>query len=107
VPLCAGTGPLMAESTRALRDGKRHAWRRASGGRPAETCLDPAEEELRGLFRPAGADLTVKGGIAADGNLTAWEFHTSLRHVGDRPAVCGATRLREYHRFPLLLRIGS
>jgi isoquinoline 1-oxidoreductase len=80
---------------------------RAAGGRPVKLVWTREEEFTWAYFRPAGV-IDVKSGIAADGKLTAWEFHNY--HSGtsgiDTPYVV-ANQLTEYHQVPLVLRSGS
>ncbi len=80
---------------------------RATGGRPVKLVWTREEEFTWAYFRPAGV-IEVKSGIAADGKLTAWEFHNY--HSGmsgiDTPYVV-ANQLTEYHQVPLVLRSGS
>ena len=80
---------------------------RAAGGRPAKLVWTREEEFTWAYFRPAGV-IDVKSGMAADGKLTAWEFHNY--HSGtsgiDIPYVV-ANQVTEYHQVPLVLRSGS
>ena len=80
---------------------------RAAGGRPVKLVWTREEEFTWAYFRPAGV-IEVKGGIAADGKLTAWEFHNY--HSGmsgiDTPYLV-ANQVIEYHQVPLVLRSGS
>ncbi len=80
---------------------------RAAGGRPVKLVWTREEEFTWAYFRPAGV-IDVKGGITADGKLTAWEFHNY--HSGmsgiDTPYVV-ANQVTEYHQVPLVLRSGS
>ena len=80
---------------------------RAAGGRPVKLVWTREEEFTWAYFRPAGV-IDVKSGIAADGKLTAWEFHNY--HSGmsgiDTPYVA-ANQVTEYHQVPLVLRSGS
>jgi CO/xanthine dehydrogenase Mo-binding subunit len=80
---------------------------RAAGSRPVKLVWTREEEFTWAYFRPAGV-IEVKSGIAADGKLTAWEFHNY--HSGmsgiDTPYVV-ANQLTEYHQVPLVLRSGS
>lgn len=80
---------------------------RATGGRPVKLVWTREEEFTWAYFRPVGV-IEIKGGIAADGKLTAWEFHNY--HSGmsgiDTPYVV-ANQLTEYHQVPLVLRSGS
>jgi len=80
---------------------------RATGRRPVKLVWTREEEFTWAYFRPAGV-IDVKGGIAADGKLTAWEFHNY--HSGmsgiETPYVV-ANQVTEYHQVPLVLRSGS
>lgn len=80
---------------------------RAANGRPVQLVWTREEEFTWAYFRPAGV-IEVKAGIAADGKLTAWEFHNY--HSGmsgiETPYVV-ANQLTEYHQVPLVLRSGS
>ena len=80
---------------------------RGAGGRPVKLVWTREEEFTWAYFRPAGV-IDVKSGIAADGKLTAWEFHNY--HSGmsgiDTPYVV-ANQVTEYHQVPLVLRSGS
>lgn len=80
---------------------------RAAGGRPVKVVWTREEEFTWAYFRPAGV-IEVKSGIAADGKLTAWEFHNY--HSGmsaiETPYVV-ANEYTEYHQVPLVLRSGS
>jgi len=80
---------------------------RATGGRPVKLVWTREEEFTWAYFRPAGV-IEVKSGTAADGKLTAWEFHNY--HSGmsgiDTPYVV-ANQLTEYHQVSLVLRSGS
>ncbi len=80
---------------------------RAAGGRPVKLVWTREEEFTWAYFRPAGV-IEVKSGIAADGKLTAWEFHNY--HSGmsgiETPYVV-ANQHTEYHPVPLVLRSGS
>jgi nicotinate dehydrogenase subunit B len=80
---------------------------RAANGRPVKLVWTREEEFTWAYFRPAGV-IEVKSGIAADGKLTAWEFHNY--HSGmsgiETPYVV-ANQVIEYHQVPLVLRSGS
>ncbi|HKM67530.1 MAG TPA: molybdopterin cofactor-binding domain-containing protein [Candidatus Acidoferrum sp.] len=80
---------------------------RAAGGRPVKLVWTREEEFTWAYFRPAGF-IEIKSGIAADGKLTAWEFHNY--HSGmsgiETPYVV-ANQHTEYHQVPLVLRSGS
>jgi nicotinate dehydrogenase subunit B len=78
-----------------------------AAGRPVKVVWTREEEFTWAYFRPAGV-IEVKGGVAADGTLTAWEFHNY--HSGssgiETPYVV-ANQRTEYHAVPLILRSGS
>jgi CO/xanthine dehydrogenase Mo-binding subunit len=78
-----------------------------AAGRPVKVVWTREEEFTWAYFRPAGV-IEIKSGIAADGTLTAWEFHNF--HSGssgiDSPYVV-ANQRTEYHTVPLILRSGS
>jgi isoquinoline 1-oxidoreductase len=78
-----------------------------AAGRPVKVVWTREEEFTWAYFRPAGV-MEVKSGIAADGTLTAWEFHNY--HSGtsgiETPYVV-ANQRTEYHPVPLILRSGS
>jgi nicotinate dehydrogenase subunit B len=80
---------------------------RAAGGRPVKLVWTREEEFTWAYFRPAGV-IEVKGGIEADGKLTAWDFHNY--HSGmsgiETPYVV-TNQVTEYHQVPLVLRCGS
>ena len=80
---------------------------KAAGGRPVKLVWTREEEFTWAYFRPAGV-IEVKSGIAADGKLTAWEFHNY--HSGmsgiETPYVV-ANQVTDYHQVPLVLRSGS
>jgi CO/xanthine dehydrogenase Mo-binding subunit len=80
---------------------------RATSGKPVKLVWTREEEFTWAYFRPAGV-IEVKSGVAADGKLTAWEFHNY--HSGmsaiETPYVV-ANQLTEYHQVPLVLRSGS
>jgi isoquinoline 1-oxidoreductase len=80
---------------------------RAAEGRPVQLVWTRQEEFTWAYFRPAGV-IEVRSGIAADGKLTAWEFHNY--HSGmsaiDSPYAV-ANQFTEYHPAPLVLRSGS
>jgi nicotinate dehydrogenase subunit B len=78
-----------------------------AAGRPVKVVWTREEEFTWAYFRPAGV-IEIKSGIAADGTLTAWEFHNY--HSGssgiETPYVV-ANQRTEYHAVPLILRSGS
>ncbi len=78
-----------------------------AAGRPVKVLWTREEEFTWAYFRPA-ALIEVKAGVAADGTLTAWEFHNY--HSGmsaiETPYVVPNYHT-EYHQVRLLLRSGS
>jgi nicotinate dehydrogenase subunit B len=78
-----------------------------AANRPVKLVWTREEEFTWAYFRPAGV-IEVKSAAAADGTLTAWEFHNY--HSGssaiDTPYVVPNQRI-EYHNVPLILRSGS
>ena len=78
-----------------------------AAGRPVKVLWTREEEFTWAYFRPA-ALIEVKAGIAADGALTAWEFHNY--HSGmsaiETPYMVPNYHT-EYHQVRLLLRCGS
>jgi isoquinoline 1-oxidoreductase len=78
-----------------------------AAGRPVKVVWTREEEFTWAYFRPAGV-IEIKSGIAADGTLTAWDFHNY--HSGtsaiETPYVV-ANQRTEYHAVPLILRSGS
>jgi nicotinate dehydrogenase subunit B len=80
---------------------------RATSGLPVKLVWTRQEEFTWAYFRPAGV-IEVKSGIAADGTLTAWEFHNY--HSGmsgiETPYVV-ANLHTQYHPVQLVLRSGS
>src|SRR6202041_2773122 len=91
------TGETAIEAARLARAAKR----------PVKLVWTREEEFTWAYFRPAGV-IEVKSGIAADGKLTAWEFHNY--HSGmsgiETPYVV-ANQVTDYHQVPLVLRSGS
>lgn len=80
---------------------------RAANGRPVKLVWTREEEFTWAYFRPAGV-IDVKGGIAADGKLTAWEFHNYHSGTsGIATPYAVANQVTEYHQVPLVLRSGS
>jgi CO/xanthine dehydrogenase Mo-binding subunit len=80
---------------------------RAADGRPVQVVWTRQEEFTWAYFRPAGV-IEVTSGIAADGQLTAWEFHnyhSGMSAIESPYAV--ANQFTEYHQVPLVLRCGS
>jgi nicotinate dehydrogenase subunit B len=78
-----------------------------AAARPGKVVWTREEEFTWAYFRPAGV-IEIKGGIAGDGALTAWDFHNY--HSGssgiETPYVV-ANQRTEYHAVPLILRSGS
>jgi len=78
-----------------------------AAGRPVKVVWTREEEFTWAYFRPAGV-IEIRSGIAADGTVTAWEFHNY--HSGasgiETPYAVANTRT-EYHEAPLILRSGS
>jgi nicotinate dehydrogenase subunit B len=78
-----------------------------AAARPVKVVWTREEEFTWAYFRPAGV-IEIKGGIAGDGALTAWDFHNY--HSGssgiETPYVV-ANQRTEYHAVPLILRSGS
>jgi nicotinate dehydrogenase subunit B len=78
-----------------------------TAGHPVKLVWSREEEFTWAYFRPAGV-IEVKGSVATDGTLTAWEHHNY--HSGssgiDTPYVVANQRI-EYHSVPLILRSGS
>jgi CO/xanthine dehydrogenase Mo-binding subunit len=78
-----------------------------AAGRPVKVLWTREEEFTWAYFRPA-ALIEAKAGVAADGTLTAWEFHNY--HSGmsaiETPYVVPNYHT-EYHQVRLLLRSGS
>ena len=65
------------------------------------------EEFTWAYFRPAGV-IEVKSGIAADGKLTAWDFHNYHSGMsGIETPYEVANQVTQYHQVPLVLRCGS
>jgi nicotinate dehydrogenase subunit B len=78
-----------------------------AAGRPVKVTWTREEEFTWAYFRPAGV-IEIKSGMAADGTVTAWEFHNY--HSGasaiETPYAVANTHT-EYHPVPLILRSGS
>ncbi len=91
------TGDAAIEAARLAR----------AAGRPVKVAWTREEEFTWAYFRPAGV-IEVKGAIAPDGKLLAWDFHNY--HSGtsgiETPYVVPNVRT-EYHSVPLVLRSGS
>jgi isoquinoline 1-oxidoreductase len=78
-----------------------------AAGRPVKVVWTREEEFTWAYFRPAGV-IEIKSGIAADGALTAWEFHNynSGSSGIETPYVVSNQRI-EFHSVPQILRSGS
>jgi isoquinoline 1-oxidoreductase len=78
-----------------------------AAGRPVKVVWTREEEFTWAYFRPAGV-IEIKSGIAADGALTAWEFHNynSGSSGIETPYVVSNQHI-EYHSVPQILRSGS
>src|SRR5437899_8878518 len=77
-----------------------------AAGKPVKLVWTREEEFTWAYFRPAGV-IDVKGGIAADGTLVAWEFH----NYNSGPAAIGtpynvANQNVEFHSTKSPLRQG-
>lgn len=78
-----------------------------AAGKPVKVVWTREEEFTWAYFRPAGV-IEVKSGIAADGKLTAWEFHNYHSGMsGIETPYDVANQLTQYHQVPLVLRSGS
>jgi isoquinoline 1-oxidoreductase len=78
-----------------------------AAGRPVKVVWTREEEFTWAYFRPAGV-IEIKSGIAADGALTAWEFHNYHSGMsGIETPYDVANQRTEYHQVPLVLRSGS
>jgi isoquinoline 1-oxidoreductase len=78
-----------------------------AAGRPVKLVWTREEEFTWGYFRPAGV-IEVKSAIAADGTLTAWEFHNYHCGVSGIETPYNVANVHtEYHAVPLVLRSGS
>jgi isoquinoline 1-oxidoreductase len=76
-------------------------------GHPVKLIWTREEEFTWAYFRPAGV-IDVKSGIAADGKLTAWEFHNyHSGSSGIETPYDVANQHIQYHSVPLILRCGS
>jgi nicotinate dehydrogenase subunit B len=78
-----------------------------AAGKPVKVVWTREEEFTWGYFRPAGV-IEVSAGIAADGTLSAWDFHNyhSGQSAIETPYAVDNQRT-EYHQVPLVLRSGS
>ncbi len=80
---------------------------RAAAGRPVKLVWTREEEFTWAYFRPAGV-IEVKSGIAADGKLTAWDYHNYHSGMsGIETPYEVANQVTQYHQVPLVLRCGS
>lgn len=78
-----------------------------AAGKPVKVVWTREEEFTWAYFRPAGV-IEVKSGVAADGSLTAWEFHNynSGMSAIDTPYVVPNQHI-EFHSTQCPLRSGS
>jgi CO/xanthine dehydrogenase Mo-binding subunit len=78
-----------------------------AAGRPVKLVWTREEEFTWAYFRPAGV-IEIKSGIAADGTLTAWEFHNYNSGTSgiETPYVVPNQQI-EFHSVPQVLRSGS
>jgi isoquinoline 1-oxidoreductase len=91
------TGDAAIEAARLAR----------TAGRPVKLVWTREEEFTWAYFRPAGV-MDVRGGVAADGTLTAWEFHnynSGASGIGI-PYVVANQRV-QFHETKSPLRQGS
>lgn len=78
-----------------------------AAGRPVKIVWTREEEFTWAYFRPAGV-IEIRSGIAADGKLTAWEFHNyNSGTSGIETPYVVPNRHTEFHPVPLVLRSGS
>ncbi len=78
-----------------------------AAGRPVKVVWTREEEFTWAYFRPAGL-IEIKSGIAADGALTAWEFHNYNSGMsGIETPYAVANQRTQFHPVPLILRSGS
>jgi isoquinoline 1-oxidoreductase len=91
------TGDAALEAARLAR----------AAGRPVQVVWTREEEFTWAYFRPAGV-MEIKSGIAADGTLTAWEFHNynSGMSAIETPYVVPNQHI-EFHSTQCPLRSGS
>jgi CO/xanthine dehydrogenase Mo-binding subunit len=91
------TGDAALEAARLAR----------AAGRPVQVVWTREEEFTWAYFRPAGV-MEIKSGIAADGVLTAWEFHNynSGMSAIETPYVVPNQHI-EFHSTQCPLRSGS
>jgi CO/xanthine dehydrogenase Mo-binding subunit len=91
------TGDAAIEAARLAR----------AAGRPVKVVWTREEEFTWAYFRPAGV-IEVKSGIAADGALTAWEFHNyNSGASGIETPYAVPNQRTQFHSVPLILRSGS
>jgi len=99
------TGSRMAEAHQRRRAGSRSLVPRGWSSRKVVWTRE--EEFTWAYFRPAGV-IEVKSGLAADGTLTAWEFHNyHSGSSGIETPYDVSNQRTEYHPVPLVLRSGS
>lgn len=91
------TGDAALEAARLAR----------AAGKPVKVVWTRQEEFTWAYFRPAGV-IEVKSGIAADGTLTAWEFHNYNSGTSgmETPYTVGNQHI-EFHSTQCPLRSGS
>jgi nicotinate dehydrogenase subunit B len=91
------TGDAALEAARLAR----------AAGRPVQVIWTREEEFTWAYFRPAGV-MEIKSGIAADGALTAWEFHNynSGMSAIDTPYIVPNQHI-QFHSTQCPLRSGS
>ena len=78
-----------------------------AAGHPVKVVWTREEEFTWAYFRPAGV-IEAKSGLAADGTLTAWEFHNyHSGSSGIETPYDVSNQRTEYHPVPLVLRSGS
>jgi isoquinoline 1-oxidoreductase len=78
-----------------------------AAGRPVKVVWTREEEFTWAYFRPAGV-IEIKSGIAADGTLTAWEFHNyNSGSSGIETPYAVSNQRIEFHSVPQILRSGS
>ena len=78
-----------------------------AAGRPVKVVWTREEEFTWAYFRPAGV-IEIKSALAADGKLTAWEFHNyNSGSSGIETPYVVPNRHTEFHPVPLILRSGS
>jgi len=78
-----------------------------AAARPVKLVWTREEEFTWAYFRPAGL-IEIKSGIAADGTLTAWEFHNYNSGMsGIETPYAVANQRTQFHPVPLILRSGS